>query len=155
VSEYILRPAALDDVADLVRLRRLMFESMGVTDIAALDVSDAACEAYFRQTIPAGEYRGWVVEARGRVVASAGYVIDQHPPGPGNPTGRIGYIMSLPFGVEPAHRRRGLARRIMTAILEHLRAEGVRVFALHATEVGRPLYESLGFAASNEMRARE
>ncbi len=42
----------------------------------------------------------------------------------------------------------------MTAVLEHLRADGICVFALHATELGRPLYESLGFVASNELRLR-
>ncbi|MBU0494574.1 MAG: GNAT family N-acetyltransferase [Chloroflexi bacterium] len=154
MSAYNLRLATLDDVVDLVRLRRLMFESMGITDVAALDRADVACEAYFRQALPAGVYRGWVAQAPdGRVVASAGYVIDRHPPGPWNPTGRIGYIMNL--YVEPAHRRRSLARRIMETILAHLRAAGVCAFSLHATNVGRPLYESLGFAASNEMRLRE
>jgi len=124
VSEYALRPATIADLDDVVRLRRRMFESMGVTDIAALDRSDAACMTYFAQAIPSGEYQGWVVETPdGRVVASVGCVIDQHPPGPGNPTGRIGYIMNL--YVEPEHRRRGLARRIMTAVLGHLRADGV------------------------------
>ncbi len=153
MSAYNLRPATLADLADVVRLRRRMFESMGVTDTAALDAADVACVDYFAQAIPVGIYRGWVVEAAGRVVASAGYVIDRHPPGPGNLTGRIGYIMNL--YVEPAHRRRGLARRLMETILDHLRAEGVGVLALHATEMGRPLYERLGFAASNEMRRRE
>jgi ribosomal protein S18 acetylase RimI-like enzyme len=153
VSDYTLRPATADDVADMVRLRRLMFESMGVVDNAALDAADAACSVYFARAIPAGEYRGWVVEAPdGTVVASGGYVIDVHPPVPGNPSGRIGYIMNL--YTEPAHRRRGLARRIMTAVMEHLRADGVRVFTLHASEMGRSLYESLGFTASNEMRLR-
>jgi len=161
VSDYTLRPATVADTADLVRLRRLMFESMGVMDVAALDEADVACAAYFARAVPAGEYRGWVVETSGgHVIASAGYVIDVHPPGPGNSTGRIGYIMNL--YVEPEHRRhrpcglhgRGLARRIMTTILDHLRAHEVRVFSLHATELGRPLYESLGFTASNEMRLR-
>jgi len=153
VSGYVLRPATIADLADVVRLRRLMFEAMNITDIAALDASDAACTAYFAQALPAGIYRGWVVETpAGHVIASGGYVIDEHPPGPGNPAGRIGYIMNL--YVEPAHRRRGLARRIMTTILDHLRAEGLRVLALHATEMGRPLYGSLGFAASNELRLR-
>jgi len=151
VSAYTLRPAAVTDVAAVVRLRRRMFESMGVTNTAALDVADVACAAYFCQALPAGEYRGWVVETPdGQVVASGGYVIDVHPPGPGNLTGRIGYVMNL--YTEPAHRRRDLARRIMVAVLEHLRAAGVRMLALHATEIGRPLYESLGFVASNEMR---
>jgi GNAT superfamily N-acetyltransferase len=53
---------------------------------------------------------------------------------------------------EPAHRRRGLARRLMVAMLDWLREQGYGTVSLHASDYGRPLYESLGFAATNEMR---
>jgi len=38
---------------------------------------------------------------------AGGAVIDQHPPGPGNLSGQIGYIMSLV--TDPGYRRRGIA----------------------------------------------
>lgn len=44
--------------------------------------------------------------------------------------------------VSPSHQRKGVGHRLMEAALEH--ARGAAVF-LYATEVGRPLYESLGF----------
>ena len=52
---------------------------------------------------------------------------------------------------EPEHRRRGLARMIMMALLELCRESGWAVVHLHASSDGRPLYESLGFQAANEM----
>ena len=53
---------------------------------------------------------------------------------------------------EPAYRRRGLARRLMIAMLDWLRQQGYGTVSLHASDYGRPLYESLGFKVTNEMR---
>jgi GNAT superfamily N-acetyltransferase len=46
---------------------------------------------------------------------------------------------------EPAHRGRGLARRIMETIHSWCRAQGLKTVALNASEFGRPLYESMGY----------
>jgi len=53
---------------------------------------------------------------------------------------------------EPAFRNRGLARRLMHAVIDWCRAQGLASVQLHASDAGRPLYESLGFGATNEMR---
>jgi len=53
---------------------------------------------------------------------------------------------------EPTHRRGGVARAIMNAILEWCREQRVARVTLHASREGRPLYEDLGFEPSNEMR---
>ncbi|MFH1845425.1 MAG: GNAT family N-acetyltransferase, partial [bacterium] len=110
-STIQIRPAIVDDIDDVVRLRRQMFEDMGYRDEQVLTASDDACREYFRRTIPSGVYRGWLATTDdGHAVASSGLVIDFHPPGPNNPGGRIGYIMNL--ATEPGYRRQGLARRI-------------------------------------------
>jgi GNAT superfamily N-acetyltransferase len=54
----------------------------------------------------------------------------------------------------PPYRRRGIARRVMRAMLQWLMDHGIQVIALHASEGGRPLYQELGFAPSNEMRLK-
>ncbi len=145
-----IRAATVDDIPDLVALRRLMFESMGYHDPALLHTSDVSCRNYFRQAIPSGEFHGWLATTRGgEAVASGGLVIDRHPPGPNNLTGEVGYIMNIV--TVPAYRRQGLARRIMQTIVDWLSAQGIRRITLHATEQGRPLYRELGFDDSNEM----
>lgn len=152
-DEITIRQAAVADVPDLVRLRRMMFEAMGFDDPAQLDATDAASTAYFAEAIPAEEFYGWLaVTPAGVVVGSGGVVFDQHPPGPTNPSGRIGYIMNLV--TIPRYRRRGIARRIMQAMIKWLTGQGIQNMALHATVAGRPLYEELGFVDSNEMRVR-
>jgi GNAT superfamily N-acetyltransferase len=54
----------------------------------------------------------------------------------------------------PAHRRQGIARRVVETIVEWCRAEGFTAIALHASKAGRPLYESFGFQPTSEMRLR-
>jgi GNAT superfamily N-acetyltransferase len=46
---------------------------------------------------------------------------------------------------DPAYRGRGLARRLMEHALEYLRERNVQWIKLDATDMGRPLYERLGF----------
>jgi len=152
-DEITIRPATSADVPELVRLRRMMFEAMGADDARQLAATDAANAAYFSQAIPAGGFHGWLaVTAAGEAVGSGGVVIDRHPPGPNNLSGRVGYIMNLVTA--PPYRRQGIARRVMGAMIQWLVDHGIQVIALHASEVGRPLYEELGFTPSNEMRLR-
>jgi GNAT superfamily N-acetyltransferase len=149
-KEITIRHATVDDIPDLVRLRRTMFESMGYTDPTQLAAADQAAAAYFATAIPTGGFYGWLaVTATGQAVGSGGAVIDRHPPGPSNLSGQSGYIMNI--STDPRYRRQGIARRMMQAILSWLAEQGIRRVTLHATEAGRPLYEQLGFAESNEM----
>jgi GNAT superfamily N-acetyltransferase len=146
-----IRQVTVADIPDLVRLRRMMFEAMDCDDPAQLDAGDAAATAYFADAIPAGEFHGWLAVApTGEAVSASGVLIDQHPPGPGNLSGRMGYIMNVVTA--PAYRRRGLARRLMQVTLDWLAEQGIQCVTLHATDVGRPLYESFGFEAGNEMQ---
>ena len=153
VDEITIRQATVADVRDLVRLRRMMFEAMGFGDPAQLDAADAAAAAYFAGAIPAGEFYGWLaVTVGGEVVSSGGVVFDQHPPGPSNLSGRIGYIMNVV--TISRYQRQGIARRIMQVMVKWLAEQGIQHVALHTTEVGQPLYEELGFVNGNEMKLR-
>ena len=153
VDGLLVRQAGATDIPDLVRLRRMMFEAMGFDDPAQLDASDAAAQAYFSRAIPTGEFIGWLAATPvDEAVGSGGLVLDQHPPGPSNLSGRVGYIMNVV--TVPQYRRQGIARRIMQTMLVWLEAQGIQHVTLHATEAGRPLYEELGFTAGNEMQLR-
>jgi GNAT superfamily N-acetyltransferase len=152
-DEIIVRQAIISDIPDLVRLRRVMFESMGFDDPAQLAAADAAAAAYFAKAIPIEEFTGWLaVTSTDEAVGSGGVVIDRHPPGPNNLSGQMGYIMNLV--TMPSHRRRGIARRMMQTMLDWLAERDVHRVTLHATEEGRPLYQELGFVDSNEMQLK-
>lgn len=63
--------------------------------------------------------------------------------------GREGLVLNV--YVDDAHRRRGIARRLMETLVAWAPGAGIVRLVLHASLDGRALYESLGFTASNEM----
>jgi GNAT superfamily N-acetyltransferase len=144
-DDYSVRPATLADADVLVRHRVAMFMDMGVpVDTAILA---PAFRAWLTETMPAGTYRAWLVAtAAGETAAGGGITIIPWPPGPAYAGDRLAFVYNV--YTEAAHRRRGLARRIMEAIHDWCRAAGITSVALNASRDGRPLYESMGYAES-------
>ncbi len=53
--------------------------------------------------------------------------------------------------VEPAYRGRGIAAELMRKAEAELARRGVAYATLSASNAGRPVYEKLGWKATNEM----
>jgi GNAT superfamily N-acetyltransferase len=153
-DEIAIRVATPDDIPDLVRLRRMMFEAMGWGEHEQLAAAEVASAADLAEAIPAGKFHAWVaVTSTGETVSTGGVIVDQHLPTPGNLSGKIGCVLNV--ATDPRYRRRGLARRIMQAILDWLAECGVQKIVLHTSDAGRPLYASLGFEPmTNEMQLK-
>jgi GNAT superfamily N-acetyltransferase len=139
---YRVREATLADADTLVRHRIAMFTDMGIPfDAAALD---RAFRTWLAAMMPAGTYRAWLVEAEaGDVVAGGGITVLPWPPGPTYSGDRLAFVYNV--YTEPAHRRLGLARRLMHAIHAWCREAGIASVALNASRDGVPLYESMGY----------
>jgi GNAT superfamily N-acetyltransferase len=106
---------------------------------------------FLQKGLADGSYRGWLACAdNGQVVAGGGVVVYKWPTSPDYTDPHRAYIIDV--YTAPAYRRCGIARRIMETIIDWCRAEGFRSVSLHASPYGRPLYESLGFEPTNEMR---
>ncbi len=151
MSIYQIRPATSRDLEAVLYHRRRMFEDMGFTDQQALEAMLASSTPLLRRGLADGTYRSWLVEMPGvGIVAGGGVIILSFQSHPSDPRPQRAWVVNM--FTEPEHRRRGLARRLMEAILEWCRAEGMRSLYLHASDDGRRLYESLGFEATNEMR---
>lgn len=152
MSGYTIRPATADDLGAVLHHRRRMFEDMGYTDTAALEAMLASATPLLRRGLGDGTYRGWLVEsaADGVIVAGGGVILLEFQSHPADPRPQRAWVVNM--FTEPAHRRRGLARRLMDTMLAWCRAQGMHSLYLHASDHGRPLYESMGFTPTNEMR---
>ena len=150
MSAIQIRPASAAEAETIVKHRRAMFFDMGYHEIGWLDEMAAAFLPWLRRKMEAGEYLAWFAVADGTVVAGAGLWLMDWPPHMVQGGSQRGNILNV--YTEQAYRRRGLARRLMDVTLKWCRENGVLVVILHASAEGRPLYDSLGFKATNEMR---
>jgi len=148
---FAVRAGTLADVEIIVAHRRAMFFDGGFHDQRALDEMSAAFGPWLRRKMQAGEYLAWfAVSDDNHIAAGAGLWLMDWPPhmiGPGRYRGNIVNVYT-----DPRFRRMGLAMRLMETVLDWCRNNRVRAVILHASDEGRPLYDKLGFTATNEMR---
>jgi ribosomal protein S18 acetylase RimI-like enzyme len=140
----------MDDLPVIIAQRRAMFLDMKRHPAGKIDKTMPAFTEWLVPRLASGEARVWLAVVDGRPVGGAMTWIYGWFPQVSNPTGRIGYILNV--YVEPTWRGRGLARLLTRTCLDYLRSQGIRRVTLHASDEGRRLYESLGFAATREMR---
>ena len=149
---FTIRCASTADLETLVEHRRAMFQDMGYNDQAAMRAMSQKFRAWLLEHMNAGDYLAWLASAPdGATAAGTGlWLMDWPPHMIGR--GRRGYILIVYTCAN--FRRRGLARVLMQAALDWCKHNGIDTIILHASPSGRSLYESLGFAATNEMRLR-
>ena len=151
MSEFRLRAATLADRDVLAYQRRAMFEALGAVGGEDGDELEAACREYIGRAMPAGTFYAWLVEHERVAVAGGGLQLRTLMPRPGYVRGEPEALI-VSMWTEPPHRRRGLGRRVLEAMLAWGRERGIRRFTLHASDDGRPLYGLYGFRGTNEMR---
>ncbi|MEO5894264.1 MAG: GNAT family N-acetyltransferase [Vicinamibacterales bacterium] len=152
-----IRLANPADALLLATQRVGMYRDMGRTTPEVEEPLLRLCFDYFAPALASGEYVGWIA-GRGThpqtVIGGAGVqfralVPRTDPTGRFLVAGREGLILNV--YVDPAHRRQGVARRLMETVISWAPDAGIARLVLHASDNGRRLYESLGFLASNEM----
>jgi len=151
----ILRFAVVADIPALVSHRRRMFEDMYadkavVRDRAAYEAMDTAYANILRYEIPVGSTRAWVIDDAGMIAASGALKFTDWLPRPDGQRRGLVYVHSVYCA--PEYRRQGLARRILQAMIDYCRENGWPRISLHASDMGRGLYEELGFMPTNELR---
>lgn len=147
---YALRPVGPDDLELICLQRRRMFEDSGRTDDVLAPMTGAFRD-WLRPRLATGEYLGWIAALDDQApVGGIGMMVIDWPPHPSHPLQSArGYILNL--FVEPAHRGRGVANALMARATQAAQHRGLDYMILHATEMGRPVYEKLGWRQTSEM----
>lgn len=85
---------------------------------------------------------------KGKVVACASMSYIELMPTFSHPTGNRAHLMNVYTNDD--YRRQGVAHKLVQILIDEAKEKGVTEISLDATDLGRPLYESLGFCASDE-----
>jgi GNAT superfamily N-acetyltransferase len=145
-----IREATANDIPEILRQRRRMYEDMHYTDPIALDSMASLSSAYLKTAMANGSFRAWLAADGNRIVAGGAVIISPWPAHPYDLECRRATILNV--YTDPEFRRRGIARQLMQTMIAWCKDEGFARVTLHASDDGRHLYESLGFEPSNEMR---
>jgi GNAT superfamily N-acetyltransferase len=148
-----IRLATPSESAIILHHRRSMFRDMGEGTVEQLDRMVEVASPWLARALADGSYRHWLaLDASGRVAGGGGVLLCPWPANPKEPCTHRAVILNV--YTEQEFRKRGIARKIMLTIMAWLKEQGFASVNLHASDEGRPLYEKLGFEATNEMRLR-
>lgn len=152
IPDMEIRLVTSEDLEEILVHRRLMFEDMGHRDVDVLDAIVRSSRPVLKEFLAEGSYVGWfATTSEGRVAAGVGLLVSPSLAGPLSPE-RADRAYLWNVYTYPEFRKRGLARLLTQRSIDYCRQEGHRVLWLHASEYGRPIYESLGFQSTNEMK---
>jgi GNAT superfamily N-acetyltransferase len=121
-----VRLAVEDDVTELVRLRALLFQTLGGDFFNPSSAGEGwrdSLAAVLKEQVTAENMRILVVDGEDGLAACGAGTIEQWLPGPHVRNGRIGHVMGMV--TDPAYRRRGHGRAIMQGLLDWFRERGV------------------------------
>jgi len=140
-----IRRATVDDLDTAVDLRMAFLREMK-PDVVEWEPILEATRRYVAAKLPAGEFMVWFAEEQGQVVGTGGLVFFHRPPTSVSSLAGL-HAYALNMYTLPAWRGRGIATTLLHHMIEYVKTTPARRISLHASEVGRPIYERLGFRA--------
>ena len=102
-----------------------------------------ALRDYYSRHMADGTFVSWLALNGDRIVGTSGISFVERPPYFGCPSGKIGLLSSM--YTDPACRRRGIARELLSRVIEEARAYGCGTVQITASYMGVLLYTDFGF----------
>jgi GNAT superfamily N-acetyltransferase len=148
-TELTTRPVEPRDLDLICEHRKRMFAEAGRPTEELIPMAENF-RLWLEPRLADGRYFGFLLEDAGQVIAGVGLILLDFPPHFLHPTSSArGYILNV--FVEPSHRGRGLATRLMELSEAEFARRGVEFLVLHASDMGRPVYEKMGWFNMPEM----
>ena len=138
--------ATADDIDELMqsRLEMLCVVNDLEPDYVFSDDFVAASRRYFLE----GDHTTVLASEDGKIIGCASMCFIDIMPTFSHPTGKRAHLMNV--YTDAAHRRQGIACRMIGILTEDAWKRGVTEISLDTTESGRPLYAKCGFKDSGE-----
>ena len=102
-----------------------------------------ALRDYYHRHLADGTFVSWLALDQDRIVGTSGMSFVEKPPYYGCPTGRIGLLSSM--YTDPEYRRLGIARELLSRVVEEARSFGCGAVQITASDMGVLLYSDFGF----------
>ena len=102
-----------------------------------------ALRDYYSRHMADETFVSWLAVNGDRIIGTSGISFVEKPPYFGCPSGKIGLLSSM--YTDPACRRRGIARELLSRVIEEARAYGCGTVQITASDMGVLLYTDFGF----------
>lgn len=140
------RIATKEDIDMLMSIRLEMLRK--VNDLSDNYVFSDELIANSKRYFLEGNQTTSIALENGKVVACASMSYIEMMPTFSHPTGNRAHLMNVYTNAD--YRRQGAVRKLVQMLIDEAKEKGVTEISLDATDLGRPLYETLGFCASDE-----
>lgn len=90
-----------------------------------------------------GTFVSWLAVDGDKIIGTSGMSFVEKPPYYGCPSGRIGLLSSM--FTDPSYRRPGIAKELLTKVVDEARAYGCGTVQITASDMGVLLYTDFGF----------
>lgn len=142
-----IREADADDLGVVTNLRlRFLAEHRGIDPSEFPTEFVELTRSFLDRHFEAKTSRSWIASEQGTDIAIVTMLILDLAPRPEDVTGLEGYIVNM--YVDPAHRQQGVGMALLGECLNAATEIGLRRLLLYATDDGRNLYTSAGFASN-------
>ena len=108
-----------------------------------------ALKDYYERHMADGTFVSWIAVDGESIIATSGMSFVEKPPYFGCPSGRIGLLSSM--FTDPAYRRRGIAKELLSRVIEDAKEYGCGTIQITASDMGVKLYTEFWICAQWEV----
>lgn len=134
------RLATIEDIPDLCEIRKIQLIHEGIEPVVNID---QYLHEFFEEHFKSNQLYQILACVDGKIIATGAICFYFYPPSYTNPTGRIAYITNM--YTDPMYRKQGIATNILGMLKEETKRRKVQIMRLGASQMGRPIYEKIGF----------
>ena len=150
MSEVNIEQAFLRDLDLLMHWRMIVLKevfSLGeLDDLHGLYLQN---KLYYEKTLSDNTHIACFAKKEGKIVGCGGICLYSEMPSPDNLNGKCGYLMNI--YVRPDMRRQKIGEAIVHFLIEQARLREVKKITLESSEMGRKLYQTIGFIEEQDM----
>lgn len=134
------RKLGKNDLDEFIRIRIGQLCEEGATE--DIDLKPALLD-YYNRHMADGTFVSYIAVDGDKIVGTSGMSFVEKPPYFGCPSGKLGLLSSM--YTDNNYRRQGIAKKLLSMVVEEARAYGCGVVQITASDMGVLLYSDFGF----------
>jgi len=139
-----IRKLTLYDMDLLVKLRMdYLLEESKLHSSRDVEIIKIKSREYFSKWIPSNGFVAFIAEEASEIYSTAFLSIVERPPRKAASSYLVGTVYNV--FTYPEYRKKGIATKVMSALLEEAKILNVAYIDLLATDAGKSLYKKMGF----------